>query len=71
MLWMICMVRGLMEMRLDAGTLLFSGHCSTAEGPFSGHPAWRYSDFTTIVPSGRALMPLYEVLIESSVRVVS
>jgi hypothetical protein len=71
MLSMICIVRGLTEIRLDAGTFVLCWQPSSAEGPSSVHPATRYSDFTTMVPSGRALMPLYEVLTESSVRVVS
>ena len=71
MLSMICIVFGLTEIRLDAGTSWASGQSRSADGPFFVHPATRYSDFTTIVPSGSALMPLYEVLTAFSVRVVS
>ena len=71
MLSMICIVCGFTVIRIDCGTFVGSGHCSSALGPSTLHPAWRYSDFTTMVPSGRALMPLYEVLAALSVRVVS
>jgi len=71
MLSMISMVFGFTEIRLDAGTFRELGHERIADGPFSVHPATLYSDFTTIVPSGSALMPLYEVLGASSVGVES
>jgi len=46
-------------MRLDAGTFWASGRERSADGPCFKQPACRYSDFTTIVPSGSALMPAY------------
>ena len=67
MFWMIRIVFGLTEIRTDLGTSPGFVHLRTADGPFCGHPATRYSDLTTIVPSGSALIPLYEVLTASSV----
>jgi hypothetical protein len=64
------MVFGSTEISTDLGTFRALGQLRSADGPFSVHPATRYSDFKTSVPSGSALMPLYEVLAESSVRVV-
>ncbi len=40
------------------GTFSDSGQPRIADAPFSVQPATRYNDFTTIVPSGSALMPL-------------
>jgi hypothetical protein len=60
-------VFGSTETRTDLGTSWAFWHSRSADGPFLLHPATRYSDFTTIVPSGSALMPLYEVFTASSV----
>ena len=55
---MIFIVFGLTVMRIDAGTFCESGQSRIAVGPCMVHPATRYSDFSTMVPSGSALMPL-------------
>ena len=62
---MIRMVLGLTETRTDRGTFWVWLQLRTADGPCSGHPAVRYSDFRMIVPSGSALRPLYDVLTAS------
>jgi hypothetical protein len=68
---MTSIVSGSAETRIDAGTFRELGQERIAVGPFLSHPATRYNDFKTIVPSASALMPLYEVFFAFSVRVVA